>query len=469
MKKFGVSLIVLVIAFIIVVGIYMFFFRLNRKEYTFKYDESVINNPLMGYAPDAGNEELCENTSLVYAYITWADLEPEEGEYDWEYFEAKNNIARWKKEGKHLVFRFVCDYPGSETHMDIPKWLYDITGDGEFYDFEYGRGYCPDYNNDVFIEKHTEVIKEIGRYFGEDDFLAYVELGSLGHWGEWHTFYPAGIPKMPLTDVREKYVEAYTESFPNARLLMRRPFAELPDGAGVFNDMTGAEEDTKDWLEWIKSGGEYDSTGEKDAIIASPEIWNAAPVGGEFTSSIEMSYMLDNNFDSTEKLIRESHMTFIGPKVPDLTENPELEEAANEILKSVGYKYWISSAQKNDGHIGDDNSYITLTVENSGVAPIYFNWKMFLYAAVEKDGENIDISPIETIGNLNIISKYEVDLDLTSIYQDQSAEAVVSVPSAIANQNGVSFYVGIEDPSTNLPAVRLNMKTTTVEGYSKLF
>ena len=162
-------------------------------------------------------------------------------------------------------------------------------------------------------------------------------------------------------------------------------------------------------------------------------------------------------------------MTFIGPKVPDLTENPELEEAANEILKSVGYKYWISSAQKNDGHIGDDNSYITLTVENSGVAPIYFNWKMFLYAAVEKDGENIDISPIETIGNLNIISKYEVDLDLTSIYQDQSAEAVVSVPSAIANQNGVSFYVGIEDPSTNLPAVRLNMKTTTVEGYSKLF
>ena len=31
--------------------------------------------------------------------------------------------------------------------MDIPEWLYERTGDGVFYDTEYGKGYCPDYSN----------------------------------------------------------------------------------------------------------------------------------------------------------------------------------------------------------------------------------------------------------------------------------------------------------------------------------
>ncbi|MFQ9152653.1 MAG: hypothetical protein ACLR6B_15365 [Blautia sp.] len=61
----------------------------------------------------------------MYVDITWAELEPEEGIYAWTAIEEENQIARWKKEGKHLVLRFLCDLPGTEAHMDIPQWLYE--------------------------------------------------------------------------------------------------------------------------------------------------------------------------------------------------------------------------------------------------------------------------------------------------------------------------------------------------------
>ena len=35
--------------------------------------------------------------------ITWAELEPKEGEYDWESIEKENQLTRWKTEGKHIV------------------------------------------------------------------------------------------------------------------------------------------------------------------------------------------------------------------------------------------------------------------------------------------------------------------------------------------------------------------------------
>lgn len=122
--------------------------------------------------------------------ITWAELEPEEGIYDWTSIEQENQLARWQQEGKHLILRFVCDIPGEERHMDIPKWLYEKTGEaGTWYDGEYGKGFAPDYNNAELIACHAKAVEALGTHFGTDGLVAYVELGSLGHWGEWHVNY----------------------------------------------------------------------------------------------------------------------------------------------------------------------------------------------------------------------------------------------------------------------------------------
>ncbi len=455
-------------AALILVGYSMFSRWFGNKNITYKYDETAFANPLMGYAPDGRSDELCVDTSLVYAYVTWAELEPTKGEFEWDSFIRKFSLDRWRSDGKRLVFRFVCDYPTGEEHMDIPKWLYDETGDGEFYCIEYGSGYSPDYNNEIFIAEHERVIGEIGRFFAEDmpDFLAYVELGSLGHWGEWHTYYPAGIPRIPDTNVREGYVAAYEASFPYARLLMRRPFAERPSSAGVYNDMTGDENDTAVWLNWISSGGMYDSTGEAGGIVAAPSVWNYAPVGGEFTSGTPMSSMLSPGLPTTIKLIRDSHMTFIGPMVPNPVENKNLSAAAEKVLGNMGYRYWISSFEHiKKAPAGEVN--VKVTVTNSGVAPIYFDWKMCLYVEVKE-------SAVEGEANLSYdggqmdnrvyyngceFLRYEVGVDLTKICEGQSVTCSLNIPESVLYTRGAKVYAGIEDPVTGEPSVFLAMHT----------
>lgn len=99
---------------------------------------------------------------------------------------------------KHIVLRFVCDIPGKEKHMDIPEWLYEKSGHaGTWYDMELGKGFAPDYNNEQIIQHYIKAIEALGGHLGQDDLISYIELGSLGHWGEWHVNFSAGIRVFP--------------------------------------------------------------------------------------------------------------------------------------------------------------------------------------------------------------------------------------------------------------------------------
>lgn len=102
-------------------------------------------------------------------------------------------------------------------------------------------------------------------FFG--GFVSYVELGSLGHWGEWHVKREDGIVGMPEKSVRDEYVKHYVSAFSGAKLMMRRPFSSAEEyGLGLFNDMAGDPEATDEWLGWIENGGGYTQTGEADAL-----------------------------------------------------------------------------------------------------------------------------------------------------------------------------------------------------------
>ena len=457
-----VAIALLVVVAILSIGaIKMNFFSPAVRSYKYARDDSFLLNPYVGYAPSSTSTSLCENATLVYMNLLWSELEPNEGDYKWDEIEENYDLQRWRAEGKNLVLRFVCDLPSDEEHMDIPNWLYDKTGDGEFYDIEYGRGYGPDYGNEVFIQEHEKVIAEIGRHFSGDDFLKYVELGSLGHWGEWHTYYPAGIPRMPEKEIREKYVKPYLTAFPNARLLMRRPFAELPEGFGVFNDMTGHAQDTHTWLGWIENGGEYNETGEEDGLKAAPEIWKKAPVGGEFTSSIPISTMLGESFDETLSMISKSHMTFIGPKVPEPKKSGDIEKQSKEVLAKVGYRYRVSSLGMKSPLFGKTVTFSVIMV-NDGVCPIYFDNRAVLYFYLPEGSDIDNYADIcdgfgkegtEAQGML----RFELPIDLMSLQQDESESCEIEIPKQLTEYKGARLYVGIEDGKSSEPKVSLSM------------
>lgn len=81
---------------------------------------------------------------------------------------------------------------------------------------EFGKGFSPDYNKEQFIAYHRKAVEAMGEHWGQDGLISYIELGSLGHWGEWHVNYSAGIQRLPLEDVREQYVSPWVDAFPEA-------------------------------------------------------------------------------------------------------------------------------------------------------------------------------------------------------------------------------------------------------------
>ncbi len=429
-------------------------FWLSRRKTIKQYKESqaAFGNPLMGYAPSAWYNEVSEDISLLYMDITWAELEPEEGVYNWASIDEENQISRWRKEGKHLVFRFVCDIPGEEAHMDIPEWLYEKSGKaGKWYDGEYGKGFAPDYNNPTIISCHEQAVKALGEHFGQDGLISYVELGSLGHWGEWHVNYSEGIQRIPREAVRDKYILPWTEAFPDARILMRRPFASAEKyGFGLYNDMTGQPEATQSWFDWINNGGEYDQTGEKNVIVPMKDFWKTAPSGGEFTSSLSMEEMLDTNLSGTVEMIREAHTTFLGPKIPD--EN--YVDGYKEVLKNMGYRLWISMAELKNTAKG---SRLKLTWENSGVAPMYKEWPVYVYIEDESG---------------KLVEKSRISIKISSLLPGEKATTLTALETERLNsllEKGYRLSVGIEDPMTELPCVRFAMEALYQEGKNYLW
>ncbi len=438
----------ILIAFLILVGI--LYFSLNTHITVIepnKIDE-VLANPMTGFVPRA---DFCDavigsGATLVYLDVTWREFEPQKGVYDFERIEVDNHLDEWRDQGKRVVFRFLCDLPGDDSHVDIPDWLYEETGgDGDWYDTSYGKGYSPNYNNEIFIERHREAIKALGAYYGGDDFFCYIELGSLGHWGEWHVKYSDGITRLPLEDVREQYITPYIEYFPNAMIMMRRPFNPAAEyNFGLYNDMTGLEEDTQEWLDWINFGGDYNQTGEVNALTAMPDAWKTAPIGGEFTSDLTMEQLLQDNIDKTAELIAKSHMTFIGPKIPA---GDELiyKDGVDTVLSLLGYRLRIERAVITQYPPLINEMKVKLRWVNDGYAPIYKDWPVYLYI-LNAEGD--------------VIREVHVDIDLRTVVDNTFVVSAAEIPVNDLPKGVYDIGIAIFDPSTAEPAVKLAMENS---------
>ncbi len=418
----------------------------NSQTIRFSPIAGVIVNPLMGWAPPASSPEIKQPHTLVYADLTWRELEPQLGIFDFDTFENKQQLSRWRMENKRVVFRFVCDVPGSIAHRDIPDWLYDATGGGgDAYDTAYGKGFSPDYSNEVFIQYHRRAIQALGDRYGGDGFFAYVELGSLGHWGEWHVMSNAGIRQLPPKAIRDLYVEQYREAFPNAQLLMRRPFSIARQlGLGLYNDLTGDSEGTKEWLGWIANGGDYNQTGEIGELVPMPAGWQTAPIGGEQAGTRTDEQLYGSDLRETVQLLEQSHTTFVGPGSPaDVGPQAPLQGGLDEALSHMGYRLYVQQLETQRWAWLQDHLDVKLVFANEGVAPFYLNWPARLYL-IDKDGR--------------VQASHATTIDLRKILPGQPYSVTLSIPLAGLQNGSYDLGLAILDPLTEEPAVRLAME-----------
>lgn len=409
----------------------------------FAASEAALENPYIGNGIWADEEDDPQQPfSLVYADLTWAEFEPSKGFYDFASFESRNQFTRWRAEGKHVIFRFILDEPGDERHLDIPRWLYEeIDGDGERYSIPYGRGFSPNYANETLIRAHAKAIAALGARYGQDSLFAYVQMGSLGHWGEWHTY--DDLEDLPPESVREAYVRPYETAFPNAYIMMRRPFTHAwTRGWGLYNDASGHLKSTEDWLEWIEHGGTFYETGERNAMQSMTNIWKTAPIGGELTTYLEPEELLEEDYEQTLALFARSHTSWIGPgSFAEVERGGDLQKRLDALMRGIGYRLRVSRMELRAPERGDIE--VTLVFENDGNAPFYFDWQPSVMVRPGDGGDRV----------------YPLDFSITEVLPGEPYQITVSLPREALAAGECEVYVGILNPDTQQPGIALAMET----------
>ena len=419
------------------------------KAYEFpKAGFDAFSNPGMGWACWAevgktGAEKIAFDYDMAYLQITWANLETAQGKFDWDNVEKLYSISYWEKNNVNFIIRFIMDNPwvltGSrkdETYAevvdkkfiedkglaaggkvtegkvkeliatgnyrtDMPEWLIaelcndvlagTIDNAGTFYNWPSvdvlgGAGFSPNYEADKLIEHHDKCIKAIADKF--DGSAAYIEMGSLGHWGEMHTWpeagsfeeYDFGSGEYPGKDAEARYGESYTRYFKKTRVGVRttRDFS-LNGNFGMYNDGFGDEYLTEDFIV---------------DIAKIPDFWKSNYSGGEFGYGNVLAYVHNDTIMRTLAYMRDSHTSWMGPCSPcDIMKGSAdasiYKGNIDYLLTQMGYRFRVSKVNKISKAKAGSKIDIRLTINNEGLAPAYNNYKIAV-ALIPAGAQNAD-------------------------------------------------------------------------------
>jgi len=420
--------------------------------------EEPLNNPFMGWAPWAtGNVEefsRYQPHSLIFSLIDWRIFEPEEGVFDVEALKESMHYEVWADANVKFIIRPVLDYTDSaadEPDMDIPDWLYNKMNKyegtaGMVYDISYGTGFSPNYHSEILQEAHGRFISKLGEIFNDDPNIAFVQLGSIGHWGEWHTNFGEGLPRMPKTEVTDIYAMHYVDAFPDKKLLMRRPFTIGKENSmGLYDDSFLLS--TEKWLQWINMGYLDYAIGEYQP--AMPGFWKSSPSGGELGTDTKPE-ALANPTEAVD-WIRRSHTTFLGPS--SLTHDLVTEEdfnAANMIRAAMGYRLRVDSV---DYRQSGSTTTLTLNWTNDGVAPFYYPWPIVI-ELVNSEGQSV----------LRQVTGW----DIRKIMPIKYTSFDIVLDSYLFRDEDVKLKVYVMDPNQGVPGVYLAQEHSDSMGRYEL-
>ncbi len=178
--------------------------------------------------------------STIYLRLPWCLLEPKEGEYRWDLLDSY--AAPWIAAGKQVGLRVTCCE--SRYTYATPEWVKDAGAKGWFFKMKmdkiFGKDppggdtdlWEPDYGDPVFLQKLENFLKAMARRYDGNPSVAFVDVGSVGMWGEGHTrAYEREMKAQgrdPL-DVFHLHYELYRRVFPHTTILC------IDDQAGSGN------------------------------------------------------------------------------------------------------------------------------------------------------------------------------------------------------------------------------------------
>ncbi len=304
--------------------------------------------------------------------------------FDWGPLESELNSAA--SQGRQFIPRFYLDFPGMP--IGIPQFLLDagvpVYTWTNFNNDPFPPAIChtPDYESPLLRAALTNFIAALGARYDKDPRLAYVPMGLLGLWGEWHN-YPRNELFASKT-VQTEVMNAYNAAFKYTRILARYPagssdYTYAPNASrylGYHDDSfawatmnTGRPEDSWFFQARLQTAGVVDKwRGHPIGGEVRPEVWNClwddptcAPAGQEFT-----------------RCATNTHATWLANHgvFQNALQGEQLQRALAG-ARLLGYEFHIPWVAPSDAFAGA-SLRVSVAVTNSGIAPFYYDWPLEL-------------------------------------------------------------------------------------------
>lgn len=322
-------------------------------------------NPLKGYAAYLDSTpKLSGYASMAYVEAPWSVLEPREHEYRFDRLDAR--FERPLSKGKSIVLRLWLDWPSRP--IGVPDWLVKSGLKLTPYT-EYGGGLSPDYANLDLKRSLLEFIDALGVRYRNNRRVRFVELGLLGHWGEWHT-YPheslfAGLATQQLV------VAAMHRAFPRTQLLGRYPSYKSLDlpWMGFHDDLIPDDTDAgPDWnfLPQLMRSSSRDN-------------WKVAPIGGEMVP-FNAKRLLSTDWHKLVSAVKRCHFSFIAGYCPVIEQHVDarFKRRSSDLDRLLGYSFRLSRARFAQQIRRNREWRYDIQGANVGVAPFYYRWPVRL-------------------------------------------------------------------------------------------
>ena len=390
--------------------------------------KAPYDQPLKGWAPYTTAGKINQPYSMVFLYKSWKELEPQEGVYKFEQWE-QTDWQHPNADGKHIIFRIYMDYPTKES--GIPDWLLRKGVQTTPYK-QHGGGITPNYNHPEMRKALAKFIAALGSRYNTNPRVAFIQLGLLGHWGEWHT-YPQ--PELFADNMTTKIVvDAYRKAFPDKMLMARYPrgYAAVPKWLGFHDDMFPADtQNGEDWAFLTKL-----------KVSGQDKNWAIAPIGGEMEPFQAEKWML-HEYGVTLKNLLDGHFSWVGPYCPALVETDDSGFIGNseELIRRMGYDFRILTYQHYKVVKKGDPLQLYLIGANHGVAPFYYRWPVQL-ALIDVDG--------------NIVTT-ETDLDIRR-WRPGEFRTLLTAPTQNIPPGLYRLAIGVIDPWTKKPRLQFSSK-----------
>lgn len=389
-----------------------------------------------------------------YKRYVWRDLEPERDRYDFSKLEG--DLDKAQAEGRKHSFRVRAMVLGNDP--SVPDYMLPLLEKG----WRSQNTYIPDWNDPDFMDRVEKLISELGRRYGNDPRISFVDIGIYGTWGEWHTWpfkYPAANKALKMTtENREALINMHLKAFPNVPLVMMTDNVESLIYALKQSPRVG----------WRRDSLGSDLFGQSDTIKAlrdDPATWDlfanrwkTAPVVAEF---INPSSQRDPNvYQSAQRQAAEFHVSMVGNG--NTLEWDSLSATGRQefikLGKEIGYRYELESLTLPMALDAGMSFPFEMRWQNVGNAPTYDYWELTL--------------ELRRADSQNVVWQGLTSFDLRTIMPTGDNEAVtfgdtLLIPSSIA-AGDYDLYMFVRDPKGYRAPMALAIEGQAADGSYKI-